>query len=201
MGDRELSPRGLGRLSHQEWTGKEGLRADGRFYPYRDYKGFWTIGMGHLIKPGEDFSRGLSPDEVVALRHRDLAGTYKAIREGVTRELTQPEFDALVIAGHNLGADFFNPKHSHPIAALNAGDLEGFSSASCDGHCLSRGKPAHLQDWNRSGEPPVFDPGLYARRRQEGVWFLEPPEAEPVTVAALFDLSGLVGDDGAERVG
>lgn len=199
MADRQLSPRGAKRLAGQEWTGKEGLRGDGLYYPYRDYKGFWTRGIGHLMLPGEDFSRGFTQDEILALFHHDLEGTYKAIREGVTRELTQPEFDALVIAGHNLGADFFNPKHSRPIAALNAGDLEGFSSASCDGHCLSRGKPAHLQDWNRTGG--VFDPGLYARRRQEGVWFLEPPEAEPLPVAALFDLSGLVGDGGEERVG
>ncbi len=187
-----LSPRGIKRLAGEEWTGKEGLRNDGRFYPYQDYKGWLTIGVGHLVKPHELFGAGLSPDEVIELLHRDLAGTYDAIHKGVRRELTQPEFDALVIAGHNLGAGFFDEAHSHPIRALNAGDLEGFCSASCDGHCATRGQPAHLQDWNRSGVPPVFDPGLYARRKREREWFLEAPEAEPMPVAALFDLRGLL---------
>jgi GH24 family phage-related lysozyme (muramidase) len=191
----QLSHRGVVRTSAEEWTGKNGLRPDGRFYQYRDYVqakklNGWTIGIGHLVRSNESFERGLSADEVLELFHRDLGNVYAAIlrnvifASGQTDFDEQSAFDALTDAGHNLGVGFFTPSNSHPIAALNAGDLEGFCSLSCDGHCLSKQQRAHLQDYNRSGIG--FDPNLFDRRKRERTWFFEAAPPPDVTAEELF---------------
>lgn len=182
----KLSNRGVRRIAGQEWSGKDGLRSDGRYYPYRDYVqketlSGWTIGIGCLVRPGDDFSHGLSLDEILALFHMRQADVYAAIARHVTYPCNQSAFDALCDAGHNLGVGFFNPLNSHPIRALNALDFDGFSSPTCDGHCATTGKLAHLQDYNRSEKG--FDPGLLARRRLEHQWFWEP---EPPIDQPLF---------------
>jgi lysozyme len=46
----------------------EGMRTK----PYKDSRGLPTIGIGHLIKPGEDFSNGLTTDQVYQLFNNDL---------------------------------------------------------------------------------------------------------------------------------
>lgn len=46
---------------------------NGKFYPYNDSEGFATIGYGHLIKRGEDFSTGLTEAQADALLDKDIA--------------------------------------------------------------------------------------------------------------------------------
>lgn len=167
------SQRCLVRLSSEEWTGKEGLRADGRFYPYRDYEGFWTIGVGHLVKQGEDFSRGLTAAQVIELYHHDLRHVYDAIPKGVyAYGYDQSAFDSMVLTGHNCGVGFFVPSECTAVRLLNVNDVEGYRT--------------HLLDWNKSGKPPVFDKGLYARRQREAAWFVEAPPPPDVAPEVLF---------------
>lgn len=180
-----ISPRGQKRLSDEEWTGKEGLRADGRFYVYKDYKGFNTIGIGHLVKPGEDFSKGLTLDGVVELNHKDLGDVYAAILRWVTYEYDPSAFDSMCLTGHNCGVGFFYPPNCTAIRCLNAGDVPGYQK--------------HLLDWNKSGGH--FDPNLYARRQREAAWFVEPPPGEDAVVAPLIPLEPIAmdADDAARR--
>lgn len=48
---------------------------NGKFYTYSDSLGFPTIGYGHLILKGEDFSNGLTEAEADELLSKDLKRT------------------------------------------------------------------------------------------------------------------------------
>lgn len=52
----------------------EGYRAK----PYRDTRGLWTIGFGHLIKAGEEFAK-LSPHNAVQLLREDYTTAQKEV--------------------------------------------------------------------------------------------------------------------------
>lgn len=129
------------------------------YYTYKDYKGFPTIGPGLLVRPTDDYSRGLSLDEVMALFHHRMGDIYAAISRHVSYDYNQAEFDSMCCSGWNLGPGFFTPANSTPIRCLNVGDV--------DGYCK------HLLEWNRSNGQ--YDPNLFARRQREAAWFREPP--------------------------
>lgn len=44
-----------------------------RLTPYKDSLGWWTIGIGHLIKPGESLHRKISEEECIQLFLADIA--------------------------------------------------------------------------------------------------------------------------------
>ncbi len=48
---------------------------------YKDSKGNPTIGIGHLIKPGEDFSKGITDEEVTALFKKDIQERLKVTKK------------------------------------------------------------------------------------------------------------------------
>lgn len=83
-----------------------GMSRDGKFHPYKDAVGVWTIGYGHTAGVRSS-SSPLTKAEAEALLKHDLNVKYappvaKAAKAaGVT--LTQNEFDALVSAVYNLG--------------------------------------------------------------------------------------------------
>lgn len=52
-----------------------------RFYVYSDSRGFPTIGYGHLVVSGENFSAGLSDEEAEQLLTRDLAHHVAAAKK------------------------------------------------------------------------------------------------------------------------
>jgi len=76
--------------------------------PYKAEKeGNWTIGFGHEIKPGEDFSNGISEEEAWKLLRKDVKEHADAIYQWVVDnnlKLTQQQFDALVSLRFNLGS-------------------------------------------------------------------------------------------------
>lgn len=51
---------------------KLGYYHDGKFRVYKDSLGKDTIGYGHLVLPGENFSRGLTEEEADILLDRDI---------------------------------------------------------------------------------------------------------------------------------
>ena len=73
-----------------------------RRMPYKDVAGFWTVGYGHKIIPGEDFSRGLTQDEGDLLLKGDVKEAEAAVNHHALN-LTQNQFDALVDFTYNLG--------------------------------------------------------------------------------------------------
>lgn len=57
----------------KQYQKKLGYYRDGKFYPYKDSLGYWTVGYGHLVLKGEDFSQGLTEAEADKLLDFDIA--------------------------------------------------------------------------------------------------------------------------------
>lgn len=51
---------------------KKGYYKNNKFWTYKDHLGYPTIGYGHLILKGEDFSKGLTDAEATTLLAKDL---------------------------------------------------------------------------------------------------------------------------------
>ncbi len=71
-------------------------------HPYNDISGHPTIGVGHLIKDGEDFSQGITEEEALDLLAQDISWAEAAVN-AYQLELTQGQFDALVDFTFNAG--------------------------------------------------------------------------------------------------
>jgi|SRR5579872_788964 len=115
---------------------------------YHDSAGYPTIGYGHLIKPGEDYSNGITREQASHLLAKDTKTAADAVNAKVVTSLTQPQFDALVDFTYNLGA-----------AALSRSILL---------ENLNSGTPVVLKnftDWNLAAGKVV--PGLSRRRTDE----------------------------------
>ena len=66
--------------------------------------GYPTIGYGHLIRSGEDFSLGISKEQAEILLARDLESSERAVLRLTTVPLSDGQFDALVSFVFNLGS-------------------------------------------------------------------------------------------------
>jgi lysozyme len=76
-----------------------------RFFPVQqkiDAKGVYTIGRGHVVKPGEDFSKGLTLKEVDELFIKDLAPRIKAVDKILNGKYTVDQFAAVLSSYYNL---------------------------------------------------------------------------------------------------
>ena len=100
--------------------------------PYDDPAGYPTIGVGHLLTPGEKtsgeisindepvlFADGITQEQAMDLLARDLERFERAVNEDVTVDLTQNQFDALVSFAFNIGTKNF--KESTLLRKLNQG--------------------------------------------------------------------------------
>lgn len=57
----------------KEYQSKLGYFKNGKFWTYKDSLGYPTIGYGHLVKAGENFSNGLTEEQATRLLEADLA--------------------------------------------------------------------------------------------------------------------------------
>lgn len=132
-----ISPEGLAALQM-----REGFSAT----PYSDHKGY-SIGFGHLIKPGENL-QNVTVAQALELLQADLAWAVQAVYDSITAPIAQSQFDALVSFCYNVGAGAF--KRSTLVRRINAGDP---------------GAPSEFARWvYASGK---VHPGLVARRNAE----------------------------------
>lgn len=139
----ELSDEGLEKLKQ-----REGFAAR----KYFDHKGF-SIGYGHLIKPGESFAEPMSVEVATDLLLRDVEWANAAVFNLVEVPLNQNQFDALVSFVYNVGESAF--KKSTLLRKLN--DFDETATAE-------------FARWvNASGKPL---PALIARREDELNQFL-----------------------------
>ena len=117
---------------------------------YRDSKGLWTIGVGHLIKPDEQhlLTATLSDQEVKDLLKSDLKWCSEAVEGAVRVPLSQNQFDALYSLCFNIGPTAF--RNSTVVRKLNAGDYQGAADA-----ILMWNKPAVLEG-RRKRERTLF---------------------------------------------
>lgn len=86
----------------KQYQAKLGYFKNGKFWPYKDSLGYSTIGYGHLISNGEQFSTGITEEEADKLLSRDLA---KVIMQVQTLGLNIPDDwnDFIIIMAFQLG--------------------------------------------------------------------------------------------------
>jgi lysozyme len=111
-----MSDSGLARI-----RGSEAFRPR----PYDDGAGNLTIGYGHLIRPGETFSGGITEPQADSLFRQDVARVVNPGLDRITIPLTQNQVDALGSFIFNVGAGGFL---KNILSYLNSGDLEGTTS-------------------------------------------------------------------------
>jgi lysozyme len=128
---------------------------------YKDSAGLWTIGVGHLIKPGEHLT-SITREQAEKLLRDDLAETEEAINHLVRVPLNQNEFNALVSLAFNIGVGRKGFAGSSLLRFLNAGDYTGAAN--------------QFVRWNRAGGRVVN--GLTERRLREKKLFLTPDDSE-----------------------
>ena len=140
----------------------EGFRAN----VYRDPVGLATVGYGHKLKPGEDFSAGLTEAEGEALLRTDLDEACASVnrRAHPPQELWQGAVDALTDFVFNLGEGKF--ASSTLLHQLNAGNYHNAADE-------------FLRWVFASGQALA---GLTARRQKERALFLTGVPATPSSV-------------------
>ena len=106
-------------------TKEEGLRNKA----YKDSKGLWTIGVGHLIKPDEKhlLTATLTDEQVEELLQSDLRWCQDAVDNNVKVPLTQNQYDALYSLCFNIGETNF--RKSTVLRKVNENDLKGAADA------------------------------------------------------------------------
>ena len=117
---------------------------------YKDSKGLWTIGVGHLIKADESYllNATLTDEQVNDLLKSDLKWCSEAVESSVPPTLQQHQFDALYSLCFNIGETNF--KKSTVVKKINANDMQGAADA-----ILMWNKPAVLEG-RRKRERALF---------------------------------------------
>ena len=96
---------------------------------YKDTKGLWTIGVGHLILPGEHYllKELLSNERVEELFASDLEKYETAVNHTIHNDVTQYQFDALVSLCFNIGCNGF--RNSTVARVINNGEFNKVADA------------------------------------------------------------------------
>jgi lysozyme len=135
--------------------------------PYKDIAGLRTIGIGHLIKPDENFPDGIeiTMEKAYELLAEDVKKCENSIKVRIKVPLNQNQFDALVSFGFNCGTGVYIM--SDACKALNQGKYDEV--------------PEKLLSWSKARINGVLQvsKGLYNRRKSEGELFALPVE-QPV---------------------
>ncbi|KAA6459624.1 lysozyme [Acidobacteria bacterium AB60] len=122
---------------------------------YKDVAGKWTIGFGHLIQPGEDFSHADS-GSLMGTFQRDLAKSVKHVLSTLKVDVNANQLKALADLDFNIGDKAFDG--STLLKRLNSGDFNGALQ--------------HFQDWHYANHKSVQ--ALVNRRAAEAKLFQTP---------------------------
>lgn len=88
----------------KEYQTKVGYFKNGKYWTYKDSLGYPTIGFGHLVLKGEDFSTGLTEAQADALLDKDIAIARAGVASlGVTLPADSRWNDFLVMMVFQLG--------------------------------------------------------------------------------------------------
>jgi lysozyme len=114
---------------------------------YYDVGGNETIGYGHLVLEGENYSKPITREEAKRLLEADLKFAISAVNESVKSVLKQNEFDALVSLTFNIGVGAF--KSSTILKIINSGKIispETFNAWNKVNGKISQGLSNRRQD-------------------------------------------------------
>lgn len=102
--------------------------------PYQDSGGVWTQGYGATrginYQPLDADTPPISLEEAEQLLQRDSESAVKAVNIGLTREVTQNQFNSLVSLAYNIGSGAFHG--STVLRQVNQGIDPSVSWASWD---------------------------------------------------------------------
>jgi lysozyme len=134
---------------------------------YKDCVGIPTVGVGHVVLQGEDFSHGITHEQALEILRKDLGKAEQAVARNIRVPLTQNQFDALVSLVFNAGAGAV--KGSTLAIKLNAGDYAGAAD--------------EFPKWCHAGGK--VNAGLLRRRMSEQQMFLREDPAPPTMPKAF----------------
>ena len=140
--------------------------------PYKDIAGNATIGYGHKIRPGENFSGGITSSAAAQLLTQDTASARAAVMQLVKVALNSNQMAALMDFVYNVGPSKF--ASSTLLRKLNSGDYAGAAG--------------ELERWNKAGG--MVRGGLTTRRQSEEELF-----RSPVSVAQNTNIHVYGNDD------
>ena len=123
--------------------------------PYQDAADKWTVGWGHLIRPGESFT-SVTQAQADQLLQDDLADDEEAVSRMVSVPLNENQYSALVSFTFNVGAGNF--RGSNLRAYVNQ---RAWQQAADE-----------FGRWVHANGREL--PGLVARRAAERALFLKP---------------------------
>jgi GH24 family phage-related lysozyme (muramidase) len=129
--------------------------------PYDDGAGNLTVGYGHLIRQGENYSAGITEAEADTLFRQDVERVVNPALDKITIDLTQNQVDALGSFIFNVGTGGFLKSL---LPHVNAGEYEATTSSMLKfitGRDVSSGRRQVLR-------------GLVTRRRLEVALFNNP---------------------------
>ena len=139
----------------KKWEGLEdGDPSTVNLDPYLDAAGLPTIGWGHLIKDGEDFTGGITIQQAEDLLRQDVKIAERAVNNLVHVHLNQNQFDAICSWTFNCGTGALS--QSTLLVWLNAARMHDV--------------PQQLTRWNKAGGRSLL--GLARRRVDESALFL-----------------------------
>jgi|GEM_PF-2049799 len=134
-----------------------------RLNPYDDQTGLditeWvegaTIGYGHLIlqRQWDMFKDGITEEQASQLFQEELAPVVNTVNDAVTVDVTQQQFDAMVMLGYNIGERSF--AGSSVVKLVNDPDAQTFYASL----------EAAWKAWNKS--QGQINQGLINRRNAE----------------------------------
>jgi GH24 family phage-related lysozyme (muramidase) len=131
-----------------------------RLKPYdasgKRHAGDWTIGYGHKIKAGENFSNGITKQRALSLLKQDVQTAVGEVNAGLRVSVSQNQFDALVSLAFNAGPGSVAVNHEM-MRAINLGWVHEENFTQYDKVTVN-------------GEKEV-SPGLLRRREEEWQMF------------------------------
>lgn len=145
---------------------------------YKDTAGKWTIGIGHLIRPTEEWMKTatLTDEQVNELFAKDVAWAERAVERIFPKVKRQNQFDALVSFTYNLGE-----------GAVIQGTLDNLINEGASAEEIS----AKWMQYTRSGgqvtKGLVFRRSLEVRHYWQHLWRTA---AVLLVIAALASLGG-----------
>lgn len=129
-------------------------------HAYTCVAGKLTIGIGHVILPGEKFPAQITPTDATNLLRKDVERFEKGVYKNITVQLNQNQFDALVCFTFNVGEGGL--VGTGVQKAINAGQFDQV--------------PAKLEEWSKARVNGVLKilTGLLNRRKSEAALFMKP---------------------------
>lgn len=123
-----------------------------------------TIGVGHVILPGENYQE-ITREQALEILAKDVERFEKAVKKYITVPLNQNQFDALVSFIFNTGEGGI--VNTGVQKAVNSGNFAEV--------------PAKLQEWSKFRVNGVMkvNQGLLNRRKSESQLFMKPVDEAP----------------------